>query len=250
MLHMAILRSPYAHARIVSIDTSDGAGARRAWPPSSPARTSPRTGSPGCRRSPTTPRPCSPTDKVRFQGQEVAAVIATERVHRPDDALELIDVDYEPLPPVVDPRKAMDPDAPLIRDDKEGQTDNRCYHWEAGEKEATDRAFAEADTVVTRDTHYPRCHPAPLETCGMRRRLEPGDRPADHLHDLPSPARPPHGVRARRRAAGGQDPDHLAGHRRRLRQQGPGLSGLRRRHRRLAADRPARSSGSRTAPRT
>ncbi len=60
----------------------------------------------------------------------------------------------------------MAPDAPLIRDDKEGQSDNRCYHWEAGDKEATDRAFAEADTVVALDTHYPRSHPAPLETCG------------------------------------------------------------------------------------
>src|SRR5437899_3831667 len=49
---------------------------------------------------------------------------------------------------------------------KEGQTDNRIYHWEAGDKEATDRAFADADRVVSLDTFYPRCHPAPLECCG------------------------------------------------------------------------------------
>ena len=54
----------------------------------------------------------------------------------------------------------------MIRDDKEGQTYNHIYHWEAGDKEATDRAFAEADRVVSLDTFYPRCHPAPLETCG------------------------------------------------------------------------------------
>ena len=106
-------------------------------------------------------------DKVRFQGQEVACVIATDE-YSARDALQLIDVDYEPLPAVVNARKALDPDAPLIRDDKDGQVDNLASPtWEAGDEEATDRAFAEADTVVARDIIYPRCHPAPLETCGM-----------------------------------------------------------------------------------
>ena len=82
------------------------------------------------------------------------------------DALELIDVDYEPLPAVATPQQALEDDAPLIRDDKEGQTANSVYHWEAGDKDATDRAFAEADRVVSLDTFYPRCHPAPLECCG------------------------------------------------------------------------------------
>ena len=62
-------------------------------------------------------------DKVRFQGQEVAFVIAEDR-YSARDALPLIDVEYEPLPAVVNARKALDADAPLIRDDKEGQTDN------------------------------------------------------------------------------------------------------------------------------
>jgi len=164
MLHMAILRSPVPHARINSIDTSaaqalagvvavvtgaDLAAHGLAWMPTLSGDT----------------QAVLATDKVRFQGQEVAAVIA-ESPYIAWDALELIEVDYDQLPPVVDPRQAMAPDAPLIRDDKEGQSDNRCYHWEAGEKEATDRAFAEADTVVALDTHYPRSHPAPLETCG------------------------------------------------------------------------------------
>ena len=106
-------------------------------------------------------------DKVRFQGQEVAFVIATDE-YSANDALALIDVEYEPLPAVVNARKALDPDAPLIRDDKTGQRDNLATPtWEAGDEEATDRAFAEADTVVTRDIIYPRCHPAPLETCGI-----------------------------------------------------------------------------------
>ena len=53
----------------------------------------------------------------------------------------------------------MEADAPVIRDDKEGQTDNHIYHWEAGDKEATDAAFAEADKVVSLDTFYPRSPP-------------------------------------------------------------------------------------------
>ncbi len=105
------------------------------------------------------------TDKVRFQGQEVAAVVA-ESPYIAKDALELIDVDYEPLEAVTSPQQALAEGAPLIRDEKEGQTDNHVYHWEAGDKEATEKAFAEADKVVSLDTFYPRCHPSPLECCG------------------------------------------------------------------------------------
>ena len=165
MLHMAILRSPLAHARLVSIDSSaasaldgvvavitgeDLAAHNLAWMPTLSGDT----------------QAVFVTDKVRFQGQEVAAVVA-EDPYVAFDALELIDVEYESLPVLVDPKKALEPDAVLIRDEKEDQTDNRCYHWEAGDKEATDAAFATADMVVSLDTHYPRCHPAPMETCGI-----------------------------------------------------------------------------------
>jgi aerobic carbon-monoxide dehydrogenase large subunit len=105
------------------------------------------------------------TDKVRFQGQEVACVIA-EDPYVAKDALDLIEVDYDPLPAVVTPQQALEANAPMIRDEKEGQTDNHIYHWESGNKEATDKAFAAADVVVELDTHYPRSHPAPIETCG------------------------------------------------------------------------------------
>src|ERR671919_267938 len=165
MLHMAILRSPLAHARIVSINSERAAATpgvvavvtgdllaqhNLAWMPTMSGDT----------------QAVFATDKVRFQGQEVAAVVA-EDPYVARDALELIDVEYEPLSAVVDPHKALEPDAPLIRDDKEGQSDNRCYRWEAGDKEATERAFADADLVVSLDTHYPRCHPSPMETCGI-----------------------------------------------------------------------------------
>ena len=60
----------------------------------------------------------------------------------------------------------MEPGAPVIRDDKKdddgnAKTDNLVYEWEAGDKAATDAAFAGAATVVSIDTHYPRSHPAP-----------------------------------------------------------------------------------------
>jgi carbon-monoxide dehydrogenase large subunit len=164
MLHMAVLRSPLAHARIASIDTSRAeavpgvvavvtgellAQHNLAWMPTLSGDT----------------QAVLATDKVRMQGQEIACVIA-EDAYIAHDALELIDVDYEPLPVVTTPHAALEPGAPVIRDDKEGQTDNRIYHWEAGDREATDRAFDQADVVVELATHYPRSHPAPIECCG------------------------------------------------------------------------------------
>ncbi|HEY1367558.1 MAG TPA: aerobic carbon-monoxide dehydrogenase large subunit [Gaiellaceae bacterium] len=164
MLHMELVRSPFAHARIRSVDTSRAselpgvvavvtgelmAQHNLAWMPTLSGDT----------------QAVLATDKVRFQGQEIAAVVA-EDPYIAKDALELIDVDYEPLPAITSPQQALAEGAPVIRDEKEGQTDNHIYHWEAGDREATERAFAEADRVVSLDTFYPRCHPAPLECCG------------------------------------------------------------------------------------
>src|SRR5438309_1220300 len=164
MLHMVILRSPHAHARIKSIDTT----AASAIPGVVAVVTGELMAQHGLAWMPTLSgdtQAVLATDKVRFQGQEVAAVIASDP-YIAQDAVDLIEVEYEPLAAIVDPLKANDPGVPVIRDDKEGQTDNHIYHWEAGDKDATDMAFAGADTVVTLSTHYPRCHPAPLETCG------------------------------------------------------------------------------------
>ena len=166
MVYGALLRSPYAHARIVSIDTSRAL----AHPNVAAVVTAKDLETLGLAWMPTISYDTQAVlagDKVRFQGQEVAFVIATDE-YSANDALQLIDVEYEPLPAVVNARKALDPDAPLIRDDKAGQRDNLASPtWEAGDEEATDQAFAEADTVVSRDIIYPRCHPAPLETCGI-----------------------------------------------------------------------------------
>src|SRR6202043_2089634 len=88
-------------------------------------------------------------------------------------AAPLVSVDYEPLQAVPPPQQAIAPGAIVIRDEKEGQTDNKIYHWEAGSKDATDAAFARAAKVVSLETFYPRCHPAPLETCGCVADLDP-----------------------------------------------------------------------------
>jgi carbon-monoxide dehydrogenase large subunit len=172
MLHGAILRSPLAHARIVSIDTSaaqqhpkvravvtgkDLEGLGLAWMPTLSADT----------------EAVLATDKVRFQGQEVAFVVADDH-YAARDALELIDVEYEPLPVVIDPRRALDADAPVIRDDKEGKTDNHIFDWSAGDEAETERVFSDADVVVVaQDIPFQRVHPAPLETCGSVAEMNP-----------------------------------------------------------------------------
>jgi carbon-monoxide dehydrogenase large subunit len=164
MLHGAILRSPLAHARIVSIDTA----AAQAHPMVRAVITGQTLAGRGLAWMPTLSRDVQAvlaTDKVRFQGQEVAFVVA-EDSYSARDALELVNVEYEPLPPVIDARKALDPDAPVIRDDLDGKRDNHIFDWEAGDAAATDAVFAAADVVVTQDVLYPRSHPAPLETCG------------------------------------------------------------------------------------
>jgi carbon-monoxide dehydrogenase large subunit len=171
MLHMAILRSPYAHATITGIDASKAqaipgvvavvtgelmAQHNLAWMPTLSGDT----------------QAVLATDKVRFQGQEVAAVIA-EDLYTAKDALELIMVEYEPIEPIVTPQRALEPNAPVIRTDKEGQDSNHIYHWESGDQDATDEAFAGADVVVALDTFYPRSHPAPVETCGCVADINP-----------------------------------------------------------------------------
>ncbi len=164
MLHMAILRSPHAHARIRSVDTAAASAMpgviavvtgelmaqhKLAWMPTLSYDT----------------QAVLATDKVRFQGQEVAAVIA-ETKYQAEDARDAVVLDYEILPAVTSPEGAKTAGAPLIRDDKENQKDNHIYHWEAGDEATTKAAFARAHKVVRLHTFYPRCHPAPLETCG------------------------------------------------------------------------------------
>ncbi len=161
MLHAAVLRSPHAHARVVAVDTL----AAESHPLVRIVLTGAQLAEHGLAWMPTLSQDVQAvlaTDKVRYQGQEVAFVVAETR-YAARDALALIDVEYAPLPAVVNARHALDPDAPRVRD----KPDNHVFDWEAGDRAATDAAFATAGHVSACDLVYPRVHPAPLETCGL-----------------------------------------------------------------------------------
>jgi aerobic carbon-monoxide dehydrogenase large subunit len=164
VLYGVVLLSPHPHARILAIDTL----AAEAHPRVRAVITGETLAERNLAWMPTLSgdrQAVLATDKVRFQGQEVAFVVAEDR-YSARDALELIDVEYEPLPPVIDARHALDPSAPLIRDDLEGRTSNHIFDWEAGDAARTDAVFAAAEVTIAQDMLYPRVHPAPLETCG------------------------------------------------------------------------------------
>src|ERR1700683_3874679 len=113
MLHGAILRSPLAHARIASVDAS----AAEAHPRVIAVITGQTLEERKLAWMPTLSRDVQAvlaTDKGRFQGQEVAFVVAEDR-YSARDALELINVEYEPLPAVIDAWTALDPGTPVIR---------------------------------------------------------------------------------------------------------------------------------------
>ncbi|MBZ0286822.1 MAG: molybdopterin-dependent oxidoreductase, partial [Anaerolineae bacterium] len=163
MLHMDIVRSPYAHARILNIDASaalaipgviavitgkDLEAHKLHWMPTLMSDT----------------QMVLPTEKVVYYAQEVCCVIATDR-YIAADAVEAVVVDYEPLEVVVDPFKALE-DKVIIRDDKEVKT-NHVWHWEAGDQAATDRVFNEAAHTVKQYMYLPRIHVSSIETCGM-----------------------------------------------------------------------------------
>ncbi|HZC04572.1 MAG TPA: aerobic carbon-monoxide dehydrogenase large subunit [Ktedonobacterales bacterium] len=163
MLYMDIVRSPYAHATITRIDASKAL----ALPGVLAVITGKDLDAAGLAWMPTLmsdKQMVLPVDRVVYQAQEVAAVIATER-YIAADAITMIDVDYEPLPPVVDPFKALEPDAPLVRPDREQKT-NHIWHWEAGDAARTDELFQQADVVVKQDLYIPRIHVSSIETCG------------------------------------------------------------------------------------
>ena len=164
MVYMDIVRSPYAHAKIKSINTEKAL----AHPGVAAVITGETLKEYNLHMMPTLMSDTQmvlPIDKVCYQSQEVSAVIGTDR-YAVADGIELVEVEYEPLPVVVDPFKATDPDAPIIRDDKEGQESNHIWHWEEGDKEATEEIFNNSDVVVKERIYIPRIHVASIETCG------------------------------------------------------------------------------------
>ena len=164
MVYMAIVRSPFAHAKIKSINTEKAT----AIPGVLAVITGETLEQYNLHWMPTLMSDTQmvlPTEKVMYQAQEVAAVIATDR-YTAADGVEAVEVEYDPLPVLVDPFKALEPDAPVLRTDKEDQKDNRIFHWEVGDKDGTDQAIQEADVVVKQDIYLPRIHVASIETCG------------------------------------------------------------------------------------
>ena len=112
-------------------------------------------------------------NKVLFQNQEVAFVIAENR-YVAADAVELVQVEYEELPPLTDAFKAMEPGAPVLREDLEGKTSgahgprkhpNHIFTWAAGDRQRTDDVFSKAEVSIKELICYQRVHPCPLETC-------------------------------------------------------------------------------------
>ncbi len=170
MLYLDIVRSPYAHARITAIHTERAL----AIPGVLAVITGRDLDRYGLAWMPTLMsdrQMVLPIDTVLYQAQEVAAVVATDR-YTAADGVAAVEVDYEPLPAVVDPRAALRPDAPVLRQDRAQKT-NHIWHWEVGDREATDRAFREAQVTVAQDLYIPRIHVSSIETCGCIARWDP-----------------------------------------------------------------------------
>ncbi|WP_299484273.1 aerobic carbon-monoxide dehydrogenase large subunit [uncultured Roseibium sp.] len=166
------VRSPYPHAKITKIDATEALkipgviavltaedlkGVNLAWMPTLAGDV----------------QMVLADGKVLYQNQEVAFVVAEDR-YIADDAIQLVEVEYEELPVLVDPFKSMDPDAPVLRPDLEGKTEgahgprkhhNHIFNWEVGDEDETAKAFAEADVTINEMISYHRTHPSPLETC-------------------------------------------------------------------------------------
>ncbi len=164
-LWLDIVRSPYAHARIKGIDASEalkipgvlavitGADLEKAglhWMPTLAGDK----------------QMVLPTDTVMYQSQEVAAIVATTKYIAADGVAAVL-VDYEPLPVITDPHKALEEGAFVLRPDRaaDKQT-NHIWHWESGDAAKADAALAAADVRVSEDIYIPRIHVASIETCG------------------------------------------------------------------------------------
>ena len=164
MAHAAILRSPHAHARIRSIDTSGASGQEGVLGVFTGADTDGVLNSvPTAWLIPdsdlvTPDHPPIAKDVVRYQGDAVAVVVAETR-YLAEDALEHIQVDYEELPVVLDPQKATEPGAPQLHADA---PNNQAFHWVVAGGDA-DAAFESADIVVQERIVHQRLIPNAIE---------------------------------------------------------------------------------------
>lgn len=176
MLFGDFVRSPYAHARVKSINTEAALEVPGVLAVLTAADLEPL----GLHWMPTLAgdkQMVLADGKVLFQGQEVAYVVAEDR-YAAADGIELVEVDYEELPVLVDPFEALTSDVVLREDtvDENGKAmdgahgprkhHNHIFTWEAGDKEPTQEVIDNAEVVATEEMYYHRTHPCPLETCG------------------------------------------------------------------------------------
>jgi carbon-monoxide dehydrogenase large subunit len=161
MLHIAFLRSPYAHAKITRVDVSAALEQPGVVAAFCGADFGAEQGSLPCAWPVTPdivipPHPPMAVDEVRYVGEAVAAVVARDR-YAAADALNSIDVDYEPLPPVLDIRAALAEDSPKVHD-----AGNKSYEWVFANGDM-DAAFRDAAVVVERDYRQQRLIPCAME---------------------------------------------------------------------------------------
>ncbi len=175
MHYVALVRSPHAHARIRSIDTRAASRAPGVVAVLTGEDLRGNVGAVPCAvvlpDMKPAPRPVLALDKVRMVGEPVAVVVASDR-YAARDAAELVEVDYEPLTPVVDPEKAMTKDAPLIH---EQHPDNVAFRWEL-EGGDVKKAFANADRVVKQRLINQRLIPMAMEPRGVVADYQPGEK--------------------------------------------------------------------------
>jgi len=180
MVYMDIVRSPLAHARIKAIHKEDALKIPGVLAVLTAEDLKPLK----LHWMPTLAGDVAAVladEKVHFQMQEVAVVVAETR-YAAADGKEAVWVEYEELDVVIDPLSALKPDAPVLREDLVGKTEgahgkrnhpNEIFTWTAGDKAAADLAFEKADIIVSQDMMYPRVHPCPLETCGCVASFDP-----------------------------------------------------------------------------
>ncbi|MGC9539441.1 xanthine dehydrogenase family protein molybdopterin-binding subunit [Streptomyces sp. UG1] len=164
LLHFALLRSPMAHARIERVDLSPALERPGVIAAFSGADLAEGLGSMPCVWPVTEDivmpdHPPIAVDEVRHAGDPVAVVVARDR-YAAGDALEAIEVDYEPLPPVLDLEAALEPDAPLVHADK---GTNRCYTWPLRTGEDFDSVRQRAEVTLKRRYHQQRLIPNAME---------------------------------------------------------------------------------------
>lgn len=163
LLHIAILRSPMAHARIDRVDVSAALERPGVIAAFSGRDVAQEMGSLPCawpvaEDTVVPDHPPVAVDEVRYAGDPVAVVVARDR-YTAADALEAIEVDYTPLPAALDIEGALTDGAPLVHSDK---GTNRCYDYRTadGDYAATK---AKADIVLTRRYHQQRLIPTAME---------------------------------------------------------------------------------------